>query len=147
MTPKRLDVEVVQGRLRQLRTVLDQLEALGAPSTADLERDPVARAAAERFVQFAVDLAVDVNAHVVVAATGAAPTSARRSFLGAAEVGALAAPLAEQLAPVAGLRNVLVHRYADIRVDLLAAALPNVADLLGSYVAQMAAYVLRQADG
>ena len=48
---------------------------------------------------------------------------------------------------MAGLRNVLVHRYADIRVDLLAAALPDVADLLGSYVAQMAAYVLRQADG
>jgi uncharacterized protein YutE (UPF0331/DUF86 family) len=51
--------------------------------------------------------------------------------------------LAERLAPSAGLRNVLVHRYADIRVDLVAGAIGLVLDDFAAYVRSIAAHLDR----
>ena len=60
------------------------------------------------------------------------------SFAAAAEADVIDADLAERLAPAAGLRNLLVHRYGDIRLDLVAAAIPEVLDGFAIYVEQVA---------
>ncbi len=59
------------------------------------------------------------------------------------DIGVLEAELAERLAPSAGLRNVLVHRYADIRVDLVAGAIGLVLDDFAAYVRSIAAHLDR----
>ncbi len=102
------------------------------------------RAAAERLIQVAVDLAVDINGHIAVTASGRAPTTGRESFESAAAAGALDEALARELAPSAGLRNLLVQRYSEIRVDLVAAAVDEVLDGFGTYVTQIAAFVQAQ---
>lgn len=143
MTPRRLDPDVVAERLRLLQQTLDDLEPQRTVTPEHLTADSLLRAGVERLLQVAVDLAIDVNAHVVVAATGRAPSTGRESFLAAGTIGALDRDLAAQLAPSASLRNILVHRYTEIRVDLVAAAPGEVVDAYRLYVEQMAAYVLR----
>lgn len=146
MNVPRLDVDVVGRRLRLLRDTLDQLASLGEVTPARLEASPIERAAVERLLQVAVDLAVDVNAHVVVAELGRAPATGRESFLAMAEAGVLDAGLAERLAPAAGLRNVLVHRYVEISVELVARAVAEVLDGLGAYVTQVAGFLAERSS-
>ena len=141
MTPPSLDRDQAGARLRTMRETLDELESLRDVSVARLESEPLTRAAAERLIQVVVDLAVDVNAHIAVVATGAAPQTGRDSFLAAATSGAITEDLATALAPAAGLRNVLVHRYTDIRTDLVASAVGTVLDGFSDYVRQVAAYL------
>lgn len=143
MTPPELDVGQVTNRLRTIRQTLDELEELRGIGAARLEAEPLTRAAAERLVQVVVDLAVDVNAHVAAARLGVAPATGRASFLAAADAGALDRELADELAPSAGLRNVLVHRYTDIRVEVVAEAIPVLLDGYSAYVHQVAAFLER----
>ena len=142
MTPPSLDRDQAGARLRTIRETLDELESLRDVSAARLEAEPLTRAAAERLIQVVVDLAVDVNAHIAVVASGAAPQTGRDSFLAAATSGAITEDLAAELAPAAGLRNVLVHRYTDIRTDLVASAVNSILDGFAEYVRQVAAYLI-----
>lgn len=50
--------------------------------------------------------------------------------------------LAERLAPSAGRRNLLVHRYGDIRIDLLAEGIAATLAGYPAYIESVAAYVL-----
>lgn len=141
MTPSRPDADVIERRLRALRRTLTDLGQLGDVDAAALEADSIRRAAGERLVQVAVDLAVEINAHLVASITGEAPETARRSFELAGNAGIVPSDLAEQLAPVVGLRNILVHRYVDIDLEVVAASVPRLLDLLPRYVREVAAFV------
>ena len=141
MTPAHLDVAVVTNRLRLLQETLDQLAEVRGITAERLRSEALVRAGVERLLQVVVDLAVDVNVHVVTALLGRAPITGRESFFAAEEAGVLEADLAQRLAPSAGLRNVLVHRYTDIRVDLVAAAVGEVLDVYPAYVEQVATFV------
>jgi uncharacterized protein YutE (UPF0331/DUF86 family) len=124
MTPRRLDWDVVQRRLHLMEESLSDLGLL-ADRTAD-------------------DLAVDVNSHLVIVAGEPAPETGRESFHAVAKSGVLTPDVAQRLAPSAGLRNLLVHRYGDIRLDLLAAGIAATLDAYPTYIAQVSAYVLAQ---
>ena len=57
-------------------------------------------------------------------------------------MGALTADLAQRLAPSAGMRNLLVHRYGDVRLDLLAAGIAGTLDAYPVYIREVSAYLL-----
>ena len=126
-----------------MRETLAELEALRSTDADTLSAEPLTRAAAERLIQVVVDLVVDINGHLVTSETGAAPHTGHDSFLAVAAIGAISEDLAERLAPSAGLRNILVHRYVDIRTDLVAGAIPTVLDGLADYVRQTADWLAR----
>lgn len=141
MTPARLDHDTVLRRLRLIEAALSDLAGLRGATEATLRAEPLTRAAAERLLQVVVDLAFDVNSHLAVARLGRAPDTGRQSFLDLAEAGVLSAEVAERLAPAAGLRNVLVHHYVDVRVDLVAAAIGTVLDDFPDYVTAVARFL------
>jgi uncharacterized protein YutE (UPF0331/DUF86 family) len=142
MRPRRAEPDIVARRLVLMEESLRDLRLLADRTAADLAAAPLERAAAERLVQVVVDLAVDINSHLVVAAGVPAPETGRDSFHAAAAVGALTADLAQRLAPSAGLRNLLVHRYGDVRLDLLAAGISATLSAYPVYIQQASAYLL-----
>lgn len=144
MTPSAPDRGTVTARLRALRETLSELEALRGTPEATFAAEPLIRAATERLIQVVVDLAVDVNGHVVTSVAGAAPQTGYESFLDMARIGAIDEDLAARLAPSAGLRNVLVHRYVEIQLDLVADAVPTVLDGFAQYVSQVADWLAQQ---
>jgi uncharacterized protein YutE (UPF0331/DUF86 family) len=119
VTPPALDRASVQAKLRLLRQLLDDLDAVGELTVGRLEEDRLLRYAVERILTQVVDLAVAVNGHVVAARTGAAPATYRESFGLLAQSGFLEQRLAERLAPSAGLRNVLTHEYVEVDLELV----------------------------
>ena len=142
MTPPKLDMAIVQGRLRLLVESLESLATLQEVDADSLAQDPIKRAAAERLIQLVVDLAFDINGHIVVARLGRAPVTGRESFLDLATAGVLDTDLAASLAPSAGLRNILVHHYIDVRHDLVAASIGDLLRLFPEYVSSVANSVL-----
>ena len=144
MTPPAPDRATISARLRAMRETLTALEALRSIDANTLGAEPLTRAAAERLIQVVVDLSVDINAHLVTSETGAAPRTGHDSFPAVAAIGAISEDLAERLAPSAGLRNILVHRYVDIRTDLVAGAIPTVLDGFADYVRQTADWLAEQ---
>jgi|CXWL01.1.fsa_nt_gi uncharacterized protein YutE (UPF0331/DUF86 family) len=142
MTPSSPDRSVLQQRLRALQDALATLATIGDVDAARLDAEPITRAAAERLLQAIVDLAIDINAHIAVSLHGSAPPTGRESFLAIAPP-VLDRVLAERLALAAGLRSVLVHRYTDIRTDLVACAVADALTQFPDYVRQVAAYTTK----
>lgn len=146
VNPRQPDLAVVERRLRALSDALDDLNRLHDVDADGFRADPIVRAAAERLLQVSVDLAVDVNAHLAAGVLGRAPTTGRESFGAMAEAGILSPGLADLLAPAAGLRNVLVHRYVDIDVHLVTRAVADILDLMPRYIGEVATF-LRSSSG
>lgn len=117
MTPPPLDGRMVVVKLATMRQLLDHLDVLDAPVPLDrdrLKQDWAVRYAVERILTQLVETAASLNAHVAVALLGRGAASYRDSFALLAEAGAVAPDLAARLAPSAGMRNVLVHAYAEV---------------------------------
>lgn len=143
MTPPAPDPTVIGTRLRLLRETLDDLAQLRGIDTERLAAEHLTRAAAERLMQVAIDLAIDVNGHLAVGVLGRAPATGRESFLLLADVGVVDAGTAERLAPAAGLRNVLVHRYTEIDLAVVAGAVERVLEDFPAYLQAVAGFVSR----
>lgn len=146
MTPPRMDEGIVTARLTGLQQSLDQLGTLQGVTATDLESDPMMRAAAERLIQVIVDFAIDINSHICVTKVGRAPETGRESFHGAADAGVIDRGLADALGPCAGLRNVLIHRYAQIQCELVAGSIEEILDRFPAYIDQVAAFVRESSE-
>jgi uncharacterized protein YutE (UPF0331/DUF86 family) len=118
-----VDPDVVARRILALNEALANLRRVGAIDAPRLRGDPVLRAAVERWLQLAVETCIDIAFHVVADRGLPAPASARAAFERLSEEGLLASDLAARLAAAASMRNVLVHGYVDLDLELVARTL------------------------
>lgn len=142
MTPRRLDPDTVEARLALLRAAMDDLRALGEVTAERLHTDRPALRVVERCLTHLVDLAVEVNAHVAGARLGEVPRDLAESFDLAAQAGLVPVDLANSLRLSAGMRNVIVHSYAALDLEIVAAAVPLALDDYGRYVRSVASFLL-----
>jgi len=137
-----LEIAVVR---RKLARIVEDLGRLRRATGLDLEAwraDEDRRDALERRLQTCVDAAIDLNAHLLVALGHPAPASSYQGFLElAARTGVLDESLAARLAPSAGLRNRLVHRYDDLDDALVLQGVHRAVELFPRYVAAVQAYL------
>ena len=138
MTPASVDHGMIAGKLRLMRGLLDDLDAIGEITADRLAQDRMLRHAVERVLTQLVDLAVSVNSHIASARLGRAPASYRESFGLAAQAGVIDTELAARLAPAAGLRNILVHEYTDVDLEQVAGGVPLALRYFSAYVAGVA---------
>lgn len=125
MSPRVLDHAVVQRRWEQIGLLLDDLASAGEVTADRLETDRMLRHAIERIVAQLVELAAGINSHIAVATFGTAPEDYRGSFRRCADAGAIPAALAARLAPSAGLRDILVHAYAEVDLTIVASSVAS----------------------
>lgn len=119
--------------------LLDHLDGLRA-NGVDV-RELAIRLQVERILSALVDLAVAINAHVVVQADLAAPPDMTSSFDAAATVGLIDPALARELRPSVGLRNIVIHAYADLDLTMLAEAVPLAAAGYRTYLRSVARWL------
>lgn len=72
---------------------------------------------AERLVQLIVDTMIDINIHILISKEKTYDKT-QSTFLLLGELGILEREFAEKIAPIVGLRNILVHGYEKIDKDL-----------------------------
>lgn len=141
MTPRELDPSTVQAKLRLMQDLVDDLTKAGAPDGARLREQRLLLRAVERILTQLVDLAVAINSHIVASTVDRAPSSYRESFSLAAETGLIDSELAGALQRAVGMRNLLVHEYAAVDLNRVAAALPLARDQFGRYIRDVAAWL------
>lgn len=134
--------DVVERRLAHQRDLLIELNGLHIESADQLRSEAVTRAATERMIQAVVDLAIDINGHIASSVLGRAPATGRESFDLLAESGVITSDLAQRLKPSVGLRNVLVHLYADIDIEIVAHSVAEVIEHFGAYVRAVARWMV-----
>lgn len=128
-----------------LRRVTDDVAVLraraGAADPADRERLD----AVKYTLVTAVEGAIRAAQHLAASESWRVPATNADAFRVLAEHGVVDDVLAEDLARAAGLRNLLVHRYADINDTRVVAALAGL-DALDAYVDAVTAWVAAQRD-
>ena len=130
-----VDPDRVAGRLARLDGLVDRLERVRARDEATYLTDVGLRLETERALQLALQITIDVGAHLVAEIGAHPPDRYRDVFRALAEAGILDAELAGRMEDAAGLRNLLVHGYAELDDRQVRAALERIEDLRAFAVA------------
>lgn len=118
-----IDEPVVRRRLRTLDELMQRLRQLSETSRSEFLDDATKQAAAERYLQVAVQVVLDLGAHVLSERGVVDWEEYREVPLRLADEGVLPRPLADRLSEAAGQRNILVHLYLDVDPELVYATL------------------------
>lgn len=109
---------LVQRKLVKLRQYLEELKGISKYSFQDYQGNYLIKRTAERLIQLLVDVASDINSHVLVDEGFPPPPDFYRSFIESAKTGLIPHEFALRIAPSAGERNIIVHEYENIE-DLI----------------------------
>lgn len=122
MSPGGIDREVVRRHLLALDRALETLGRHRGSTPADLAADRELRWVVERGLQLCAQNALDIATHWAAAAGHDVPDYAS-AIDRLAELEVLPHELAARFRAVAGFRNVLVHGYLDVDLEIVAEAL------------------------
>lgn len=115
-----VDAQIVARRLLALQEALADLERPEARDVRALTEDRVLRSAVERWLQISIEACIDLAHHVASDAGWPAPPHARAAFSLLAAHAVIPHDLAVRLGKATGLRNLLVHDYVAIDLEILA---------------------------
>ena len=133
------DRDLVAKKLARIATCLHELRTLAAPER--LRIDVREERFVERTLQIAIQSALDVASHVVSDERLGEPETNRALFRLLARTGAISEELASRLAEMAGFRNVLVHGYDEIQIDIVEDVVRNHLGDLDDFVAGVSGYL------
>ena len=145
MSPGRPDARVVDRHLIALRKALATLRRHTGAPPASLAADAERRWAVERGLQLCAQNALDIASHIS-SAVGLDPGNYGSSIDCLVEAGVLPRSFGEQFRGIAGFRNVLVHGYLEIDLDLLAMMLSERLDDFEEFASHVEHWLAGQAE-
>lgn len=115
-----LKPEAVRSRLLKLEEVISRLEEIGPQKVERLSRSFRDQWTAERGLQLGAETILDIGNHVLSAHFGASAADHEAVIELLARHGVIEEELRRRLKGLGGFRNVLVHEYLRIDLDLVA---------------------------
>lgn len=107
-----IDKQLIDKKLQQVIGYLEELKPIARVTAVDETlQDYFKYHTAERLLQLIVDTIVDINLSLIAEGNFAVPDDFQSTFYTLADHNILPRDFAEQIAPVVGLRNRVVHRY------------------------------------
>lgn len=114
-----VNIEAVQARLEALSQYVGELERFRPLARAEFLGDLRNYRTVERAFQLAAQAATDVASHILAADFPQRPVGYREVIETLGDVGVLPQEFAREFAGVAGLRNVLIHEYVEVNLDIV----------------------------
>lgn len=136
MTPGHIDRHVIDRHLIALCQALTALRRHAGVSPQQLRADSDLRWIIERGLQLCAQNALDIASHIA-SATGLDPTTYGSAIDCLVEANVLPSPFGERFRAIAGFRNVLVHGYLDVDLDLLTKVLNDSLDDFEAFAAHV----------
>ncbi|WP_287128902.1 type VII toxin-antitoxin system HepT family RNase toxin [Candidatus Cyanaurora vandensis] len=140
------DRQIVERKLAFMLKYLTYLKPFENLSLSDYLDDFEKQIFAERILHLVVEVASDVNSHLLVRVHQITPETYYSSFIEAGNYGFITRELAEELAPSSGLRNRLVHRYDEIDPEIVFRAVAKTLQYYPRYVQQINQYLEKEND-
>ena len=106
---------IVSSRLEKLREYLAVLKTIRRYDLTRFLEDPLAHGAAERYLQLAIECALDIGNHIIADRNLRKPGTYAEIFEILAENQIISRKLLKELEGMAAFRNILVHDY--VRLD------------------------------
>lgn len=122
MTSGRADAEILRRHLDSLRESLAFLRRRAGATAEELQADVERRWIVEHGLQLCAQNVLDIATHIA-AASGLLVTDYRSGIEKIAQLSIIPRELAEALKRMAGLRNVLVHLYLEVDLNIVARVL------------------------
>lgn len=114
-----LKKEVVEAGLKELSRTIAELGRHREVTIEDIERDLSRRWILERGLIAAAGLILDIADHILAGYFGTYSDTYEGALRGLRDQGVVPAELYERLQGLGGLRNLLVHRYQEVDLELL----------------------------
>lgn len=135
-----MDREVIEQKIEALRRCVDRVRQKSPATAAALASDPDAQDILTLNLSRAVQLCVDIGAHLISAQNQPAPDTMGQTFDVLADMGVITAELAVRMKKAVGFRNIAVHNYEAINWEIAhAIATRHVSDFAAFAVAVVAA--------
>ncbi|ETW98768.1 MAG: hypothetical protein ETSY1_17450 [Candidatus Entotheonella factor] len=109
-----MNPDVINRKLESLRRCVARIRSKMPLTQNDLHTDYDLQDIVSVNLERAVQMCVDIAAHVISETEALAPDTMAESFSRLADLELLTAQLAERMRKAVGLRNILVHHYTDI---------------------------------
>jgi uncharacterized protein YutE (UPF0331/DUF86 family) len=120
----------IERRLSELNERLQRLEPLRTRPQSDFEADPYLRDIVERNLEVAAQCCIDICHRIINLENARKPLDYYEAFIILSEMGVLPIDFAKRIAPLAGLRNILVHEYLGIDWNHVYQNLQNLQNLI-----------------
>ena len=114
-----MDREVIEQKLESLRRCLQRIKEKCPPSADILARDLDAQDILSLNLSRAVQLCVDIGAHIVAGKNVPPPATMGQTFDVLAELGIISEELALRMKNAVGFRNIAVHNYDAINWQIV----------------------------
>lgn len=111
------DQTLVQNKLNQMIEYMDELGLIVAMPDDEIKNNYLVYHTAERLLQLIADTMTDVNMYFIKERQLHVPDDLQSTFRTLAASGILPEDFADKIAPVVGMRNLLVHRYEKMDRD------------------------------
>jgi len=135
------DLESLLARLEALDSYLAELDYYAQFSLEEMETDFVKYRAVQHSLQLAAQTVVDIAAHIITADFHSRVQEYREMISELGKVGVLDSDFAQQLAPIASFRNVLVHDYLLVDPEIVHEYLVNGRADLREFSRQITVYL------
>lgn len=114
-----MDKDLIQEKLELLRRCVKRIEDKRPASSQVLKNDPDLQDIIALNLMRAVQLCVDIAAHVIADKEVSAPATMGEAFETLTELGLLDAKLGERMKRAVGFRNIAVHNYQAIDWEIV----------------------------
>ncbi|MFQ6061248.1 MAG: DUF86 domain-containing protein [Thermoplasmata archaeon] len=109
----------IHSKLEDLRKYTNLLKQYRQESKERLMSDLTLRGAVERYLQVSIECVLEIGEMIISKESWRKPETYREVIEILGEKNVLPSEFAERFSRIAGLRNILVHRYADVDLDEL----------------------------
>jgi uncharacterized protein YutE (UPF0331/DUF86 family) len=120
-----LDADRIHKHLEDLAMSLRMLETFRSASYDSFAEDLRTQWAVEKGLERCIQNVLDVSAHILAAIGGPVPDDYASLLLELGKRRVLPSEFAARVSPMAGFRNILVHRYLDVDLREVYAVLEN----------------------
>lgn len=111
-----IDKELIKNKLSDLKKYYEKLNTVLKEDARIIIEDDLKLYTTERLFQLIVDIAVDINTHIIAESNMQVPEDYQSTFITLGENKILPMNFALKIAPSVGLRNLIIHKYG--KVDL-----------------------------
>ena len=133
--------KLIRRKLNKMIEYIEQLKEVNKYTLDDYLDNFFIKRTSERLVQLIVEVATDINGHIVVDEGYSPPEDYYTSFLKLSEAGVISKDFAKDLAPSAGLRNRLVHEYEEIDDEIVYKSVKRAIENYSKYIKEIDEYL------
>lgn len=137
-----LDKRFLEKKLEMLAGYVDEMEkSISGLSIVEIRDNLNTRRVIERVFQLIVDCMIDTNVHIIREGNFGAPDDLESTFRMIGKYKVLDEDFADKIAPIVGARNMIVHRYEKLDLDLFLNNLKNNFSDFKKYIMQIDSYI------